>query len=257
MVWDENGLTKTYDYHYDNNHRLTKQEITADSWYKNYAWDDAGNLTKRTCSDGKIVEYYWDARNLLTKVRHKVDESMEDLVAYSYDSLGRLYQRTDDDATTTYYFDGLTPVVEIVDDGETLLTKRHRSVPGALGNVLQTYDGTDKVYYAYDRLGNVLAGYDESGDAVVNEVYDAFGYPQSGGALTKGDFAQTTKMFDNTTQLYYFNARWHNPDTPGFISAAAVFGRCVDQTHRTRRKALLSQYDTLPEFPGHFFPSQF
>jgi len=40
------------------------------------------------------------------------------------------------------YFDGLPPVVEIVDDGSTTLTKRHRSVPGALGNVLQTYDGT-------------------------------------------------------------------------------------------------------------------
>jgi hypothetical protein len=134
-------------------------------------------------------------------------------VAYSYDSLGRLWQRTDADAdtTTTYYFDGLTPVVEIVDDGQTTLTKRHRSVPGAAGNVLMTSDGTSRIYYAYDRLGNVLGGYDESGALVADEVYDAFGYPQSGGALTKGDFALTTKMLDGATGLYYFNARWYDP----------------------------------------------
>jgi RHS repeat-associated protein len=204
----------TIAYSYDDNHRLTEYSYTPGNGTKTFAWDNAGNLTKTTPSEGPAREYYWDARNLLTKVK----QGELDRVTYSYDSLGRLWQRYDHsaDTTTTYYFEGLTPVVEIVDDGETTLTKRHRAVPGALGNVLQTYDGTNKTYYAYDRLGNVLAGYDGDGAAVVDEVVDAFGYPQGG---TPGDFSLTTKMRDPATNLYYFNARWYDPDVGRFISA--------------------------------------
>jgi hypothetical protein len=50
---------------------------------------------------------------------------MADVAAtYSYDPLGRRYQKTAGGVTTTYCQDGLTPVVETTSTG---LTKRHRS----------------------------------------------------------------------------------------------------------------------------------
>jgi RHS repeat-associated protein len=149
----------------------------------------------------------------LTKVRKQPNGgAMADVAAYSYDALGRRFQKSAGGTTTTYYQDGLTPIVEKV--GGT--TKNHRSVPGALGNVIETDDGAGTVYYAYDRLGNVLAAFNANGEKVAEPVLDAFGWLNGG---SHANFGLTTKQFDSDIGLYYFNARWYDPDTGRFVSA--------------------------------------
>jgi len=181
-----------------------------------YQWDAAGNLTKKLTTGGETWEYLWDARDKMTKVRKQPNGgAMADVASYSYDAMGRRFQKTAGANTTTYYQDGLTPIVEVTG----AVTKRHRSFEGDLGNVVQKDDGTNNTFYAYDaRLGNVIGTFGTDGrfssssDAM---LMDAFGSLISG---TQPQFGLGTKQRDADTELYYFNSRWYDSKTGLFVS---------------------------------------
>ena len=207
---------------YDPVGRLTKTDFslaaTADI---GITYDSLGNATKITgpatelqyAHEGARMTketYAWDARDKLTKVRKQPDGgSMADVAAYSYDSQGRRFQKIGGGVTKTYYQDGLTPVVEKTSAGAIY----NQSVPGALGNVIDS----NMTYYAYDRLGNVLATFTTAGAIYSAPVMDAFGNVLQG---DKSGFHLTTKQYDPDVELYYFNARWYEPLTGRFMSRA-------------------------------------
>ena len=206
---------KTLAYAYDATGRPTKTDFslaaTADI---GIVYDSLGNATKisgpatelQYAHEGARMTketYAWDARDKLTKVRKQPDGgSMADVAAYSYDSQGRRFQKIAGGVTKTYYQDGLTPVVEKTSAGAIY----NQSVPGALGNVI---DST-MTYYAYDRLGNVLATFSTAGAIFSAPVMDAFGNVLQG---DQAGFHLTTKQYDTDVELYYFNARWYDPAT--------------------------------------------
>jgi len=87
----------------------------------------------------------------------------------------------------------------------------------------------------YDRLGNVVAVTNSSGNAYALYTMDAFG-----DVLEKGDsgylyehttdpqpYHLTTKEYDPDARLYYFSARWYNPETGRFISPDPLDGAVV------------------------------
>ncbi|MCX7013172.1 MAG: hypothetical protein NTW86_11550 [Candidatus Sumerlaeota bacterium] len=115
-------------------------------------------LTHKAAAGGDTWEYLWDARDKMTKVRKQPNgQQMADVATYSYDPQGRRYEKRTLGGMKLqrYYQDGLTPVVETVNVPSATIA--HRSVPGALGNVIQTCNASTgaETFYAYDRLGNV------------------------------------------------------------------------------------------------------
>ncbi len=217
LNWD--GVTNST-YQYDANNRLTHSQTQG----KNegdvaYQWDAAGNLTRKEVLNGDVWVYQWDARNKLTKVRKQpAGGTMADVATYTYDAQGRRFQKTAGGTTTAYYQDGLTPVVEVTGS----VTKRNRSIPGDLGNVIQTAVGTTSSFYAYDRIGNVIATFGDDGHFAPGSkatILDAFGRLRSSGP--QPEFGQTTKELDADTGLYYFNARWYDSRIGLFISSSA------------------------------------
>ena len=72
--------------------------------------EGAGNLTKKLTAGGAAWEYLWDARDKMTKVRKQpCGGAMADVAAYTYDAMGRRFQKTAAGTTTTCYQDGLPP----------------------------------------------------------------------------------------------------------------------------------------------------
>ncbi len=73
-----------------------------------------------------------------------------------------------------------------------------------------------------DHLGSVVAVTDEAGEVVWGNEYTPFGDPaepdKEGTGGYDGKFNFTGKDLDTDTRLYYFNARWYDPDTGRFIS---------------------------------------
>jgi RHS repeat-associated protein len=82
-------------------------------------------------------------------------------------------------------------------------------------------------YYFYDAVGNVVGVLEDTGDFYRWEM-DAFGNDLPGG----NDFLPmdqpgpkehlTGKMFDTATGLYYFHARWYDPEVGRFVSRDPV-----------------------------------
>jgi uncharacterized protein RhaS with RHS repeats len=88
----------------------------------------------------------------------------------------------------------------------------------ALGKHLARVDGvigdtTAKVYYYHtDCEGSVRVITDQSGKVVFNADYYAFGTKY----ISNGDFDEengfTGKEYDPDTGLYYYDARWYDPE---------------------------------------------
>ncbi|MCX7013825.1 MAG: hypothetical protein NTW86_14950 [Candidatus Sumerlaeota bacterium] len=176
-------------------------------------------LTRKAEAGGDTWEYQWDARDKMTKVRKQPNgQQMADVATYSYDPQGRRYEKRTLGGMKLqrYYQDGLTPVVETVNVPSATIA--HRSVLGALGNVIQTCNTSTgaETFYAYDRLGNVLATFDADG-AKTAPVMDAFGNVLSGSPQA---FGLTTKQYDGDVGLYYFEPRWYASDAAAFISVS-------------------------------------
>jgi len=114
--------------------------------------------------------------------------------------------------------------------------------PGAIGQIVKckwynyASDGQNptsccdsgEYYYFYDALGNVNGVLDEGGHYYRWEM-DAFGNDLPGGnaflAMDQPGAKEhlTGKMFDTTTGLYYFHARWYDPHVGRFVSRGSPY----------------------------------
>jgi len=107
--------------------------------------------------------------------------------------------------------------------------------PGAIGQIIKSkwYSYTDdqtatpcttgEYYYFYDAVGNVVGVWDQRDGAYHSWGMDAFGNPLSGVEFLAMDQPGpkehlTGKMFDTVTGLYYFHARWLDPEVGRFVS---------------------------------------
>ena len=87
--------------------------------------------------------------------------------------------------------------------------------------------GTTSHYCQYDHRGNVVAVSDSSGDIQYGYLYDAFGnimfsFDEGAAAAPTDDILFTGKDYDADTGMYYFNARWYDPEIGRYISKAGV-----------------------------------
>jgi len=107
--------------------------------------------------------------------------------------------------------------------------------PGAIGQIIKskwfsyaddstaTPCTTGEYYYFYDAVGNVVGVWDQRDGAYQSWAMDAFGNPLSGVEFLAMDQPGpkehlTGKMFDTVTGLYYFMARWYDPEVGRFVS---------------------------------------
>jgi RHS repeat-associated protein len=139
---------------------------------------------------------------------------------YGYDPTGLRVVKKAGGATTHYVFEGTEPIFV-----KNIATGAIKSYVYAFGQHLARVDGkigdpnAKKYFYHTDQLGSIKAVTDQTGQVVRKTDYYAFGtqFDQEGGF--DEDHGFTGKEYDSAIGLYYYNARWYDPELGRFISA--------------------------------------
>jgi len=171
-----------------------------------YSYDNNGNLTAKTDSAG-TWQYVWDYENRLTQVTRPDNLTIN----YKYDALGRRIQRSKNGTSTNYIYDGQDVVKDINSDGSTVDYLNGLGVD----NKLRQTSAAGTLYFMQDQLGSTHALTDTNGNVVEQEQYDSFG-DGAGSSLTR--YGYTGRERDADTGLYYYRARWYDPQAGRFLS---------------------------------------
>jgi RHS repeat-associated protein len=138
---------------------------------------------------------------------------------YLYDAGGRrIEKRCDGRTITKYVYDGDHCIAEY-DAGGTL-RRKYLYGPGVdepicMIEATASYAGT--YYYHLDGLGSVVALTNSSGNTVEVYEYDVYGRVGASDPNHPNRFMFTGREFDKETGLYYYRARYYNPQIGRFL----------------------------------------
>jgi RHS repeat-associated protein len=180
---------------------------------KNIAYDANGNMISVMNSCG-TTNYTWDERNRLIGINGFTSMCTSVSASFKYDALGRRIEKTINGRTIKYLYDGSDIVQEIENGVPSVNYIRTLSIDEPLARIQS--NGTVR-YYQSDALGSIIALTDETGTIRTRDTYDAFGKVTISGESSDNPFQYTGRENDGTG-LYYYRARYYNPELQRFIS---------------------------------------
>jgi len=145
-------------------------------------------------------------------------------LTYIYDPAGRRIEKQYDGVTVLkYVYDGDHCIAEY--DGNNNLRRKYIYGPGVdepicMGEATGPYAGT--YYYHYDALGNIVALTNSSGNTVQVYEYDVYGQVGSSDPNHPNRFLFTGREYDKETGLYFYRARYYNPQIGRFLQTDPV-----------------------------------
>jgi RHS repeat-associated protein len=175
------------------------------------ALDNNGNtLTKVAGSN--TTTYAWDYENRLSSVTLPAGGGT---VSFKYDPFGRRIYKSSSGGTSVYAYDGDNLVEET----------------NAAGTVVARYSQTQNIdeplamlrsaatsYYHADGLGSVTSLSNAAGSIANTYTYDSFGKLTASTGSLVNSFQYTARESDTETGLYYYRARYYDPQTGRFLS---------------------------------------
>jgi len=194
-----------------------------------YSWGLYGQLTGKTDGTTSTV-YNYDPRRLMSQV-------IVDGVAvesYEYDALGRRIMSSDDTSRALTFYSGNDIVYEVREtetlQGEppvpvqTTTTTCYIVLGGKyLAKVSKENGGVpEKQYLHTDVLGSVRAMTDATGQVIGRFDYEPFGLLTGSTGSAADAERYTGKPHDATTGLYYFGARYYDPEAGRFTTSDPV-----------------------------------
>ncbi len=197
-----NDLTYTYN---------SMNELLSISDGTTFTYDELGNTLTKT-DNADTWTYIHDVRNKLTQVL----KNQKIITQYTYDGDGRRIKKIEwveslqEYHTTIYVYSGLRVLYEKNLDTDQEATY----VYGPTGRIAKKVSGLMS-YYHRDQLGSTRLVTDESGNPVSEMSYKPFGETEKTGG--DGETCLYTGKDDDSTGLYYFGARYYDPETGRWI----------------------------------------
>ncbi len=200
-------------------YNVANQMLTFNAQTPNITHDNNGNMTSimNTCG---LTTYTWDVRNRLIGISGYKPDCTSLTASFKYDALGRRIEKTiistTNSTTTDYLYDGKDIVQEIGNGLPSVNYIRTLNIDEPMARIELATNKTR--YYHTDALGSVLGLTNESGQEVTQYAYDAFGQVSVSGSEASDNPFQYTGRENDGTGLYYYRARYYNPDLQRFIS---------------------------------------
>ena len=230
---EDDGTTQTaYTYNgLDQLQTATKEKGTAVDEVRQYSYDANGNQTDvKNTKTGQTESYTYDAENRLSKVAVTDKDGKTAVIQQNrYNGDGQRIQKVEGSKTTNYYYqDG---VVSYTTDGDNSQTSQN--LIGTDGNILATQrygsDHTDYLLYHKDIQGSSTSLVKEDGSADATYQYTDFGETTiNGDNKAENEVCYTGGIYDQSTGLYYLNARYYNPEDGRFVTEDSYRGEVDD-----------------------------
>ena len=226
---EDDGTTQTV-YTYNGLDQLqiaTKEKGTAVDEVRQYSYDANGNQTDvKNTKTGQTESYTYDAENRLSKVSVTDKDGKTAVIQQNrYNGDGQRIQKVEGSKTTNYYYqDG---VVSYTTDGENSQTSQN--LIGTDGNILATQrygsDHTDYLLYHKDIQGSTTSLVKEDGSVDATYRYTDFGETMiNGDNKAENEVCYTAGIYDQSTGLYYLNARYYDPEDGRFVTEDSYRG---------------------------------
>ncbi|MBH5320960.1 hypothetical protein I6N90_24550, partial [Paenibacillus sp. GSMTC-2017] len=230
-----NAAMNTFQYSYDNTHNITSrnennyvtiftytplnQLKTSSEFDEKFTYDERYNRTtldstRELPMQERIYEY--DKKNQLTKV-----SGTHNSVTYSYTGEGLLYERTENQVKSRYYYDANRLLIgEANVTAEGLSQMKYVYIHDLNGKLIGRHDvvANKMQYYQLNGHGDVVALVDEQGQKLNEYRYDIWGLPLEERETVPNILKYSGEYWDKTTKLQYLRARWYDPSMGRFIN---------------------------------------
>jgi RHS repeat-associated protein len=186
---------------------------------KSYIYDDNGSMIEKHISYNQYYVFTYDAENRLIKIE-LVDNNVPSTTIvgeYTYDGDGNRVMAEVDETTITRY---LGNYYEASTTGSTTTVTKYYY---AGSQRVAWRVGDSNLYYGFgDHLGSTSVSVDASDGSIAGtELYEAWG----GERYTSGSLYTTFKYTgqrEAEAGLYFYNARWYDPEIGRFIQADTI-----------------------------------
>jgi RHS repeat-associated protein len=176
-----------------------------------------------------LQNYAYDFENRVVSVTRQVTGNPNaDTVTFKYDPFGRRIEKNvstyESGLSTTYKYtyvydneDIILEVLERTQSGNTTTTTTAYTHGPGIDEPLSLARDGQKYYYHADGLGSITSMTDST-QAVVNRYsYDSFGVVKRAETVCN-DFTYTGREYDYETGLYYYRARYYDPEAGRFVN---------------------------------------
>ena len=218
------GTTESYTYDAVGN-RLS--DLSGSGWSNNtsneltsrpgvtYTFDYNGNTQTMVNSSGTAT-YNWDYENRLTSIALPGSGGT---VYFKYDPFGRRIYKSSSSGASVFAYDG----DNLVEETNAMGTAVARYSQGLnIDEPLAMLRSGATIYYQADGLGSLTSLSNTSGALTNTYTYNSFGnLTASTGSVTNA-FRYTGREWDPETSLYYYRARYYDPQAGRFVGEDPV-----------------------------------
>ena len=169
-----------------------------------FTYDDDGNVSSKSTPEG-TTQYQWDSENRLIGIT-KPDGTV---IAYQYDELGRRIGKTVGPQQWRWSYLGQEIHRESSWSGLRFYTH---------GTGIDEHLSMGSNYYVADGLGSIRQIVGAGGNLLNQYRYTAFGKMKQVQAAVGNTYAFTAREWDADAGLYYYRARWYDPDVGRFLA---------------------------------------
>ena len=213
VITGENPETKNFIYNSRN--QLTQIINSDNSKNVSYQFDDNGNQTQKT-KNGVITTFVYNTQNQLVSVQ----EDLTTLGQFYYNYAGLRTQKTANGTTSNYSYDGDSVLTQSDTSNATTVKYDY----GAEQLLSLKPQSTARQYYHNDVLGSTTLLTNTLGVQQASYQYDAWGNSRGETGSSDNVFGFTGHEKDTETGLYYFKARYYDPDTARFLNQDSYLG---------------------------------
>lgn len=221
-------------YTYNGLNQLLAARTTKGENVKNditYDYDVNGNQIKETDTEtGDSVENTYDVENRLSKAVVTKKDKGSVIQENLYNGEGQRIQKKEGASVTNYFYeDGMVSYTTGADTGEKLV----QNLSGLEDNMIYAEKKVSDTYqdflYTKDIQGSTTSVLGKDNKGELSYEYDDFGETSiHGTSALKNEICYTGGIYDESTGLYYLNARYYDPENGRFLTEDTYRGEVND-----------------------------